>query len=407
MEINSTIVFKKNFDTDKKITINRWWTRSSKTYALLQLIFVRLKTWKIDNTRVFTSWVCSIVRKHKSTLKWTVMRDWESIIEDSWDLFLLDKECRNKTDRTYTYKWRVVEFLWADDQQKLRGWKRDILYCNEANELLYDQEFFQLLIRTTYKIFLDFNPDNEYVRINTELEQKRKTEEWDVAVIVSTYKDNTFLPVELVREIERLELANPAYRQIYWLWKYGKLEGIIFPSVIDIEAVPDEAKLLGYWLDFGFTNDPSTLVGLYQYNWWIILDEEFYEYWLMNTDIFARIKSRGLWLKEKYVADSAEPKSIEELFRMWLNIEWVKKWPDSIMYGLQTMLQQSCIYITSRSSNLRRELKWYVRDKNKKWEAINSPASSPDHCIDAWRYICMKMLWRMKQWKAWIQQAKR
>jgi len=111
----------------------------------------------------------------------------------------------------------MVEFIGADDEQKLRGGKRDILYCNEANELSYDQEFFQLLIRTSYKVFIDFNPDNEYVWINTELEQKRKFDEDDVEVIVSTYKDNPFLPEAQVKEIERLEKTNPRYWQVYGL----------------------------------------------------------------------------------------------------------------------------------------------------------------------------------------------
>jgi phage terminase large subunit len=86
-----------------------------------------------------------------------------------------------------------VEFIGADDQQKLRGAKRTFLYCNEANELNYKKEFFQLLIRTQRKTFIDFNPDDETVRINTEIEQKRKLKNRDVKVIISTYKDNPFL----------------------------------------------------------------------------------------------------------------------------------------------------------------------------------------------------------------------
>jgi len=89
----------------------------------------------------------------------------------------------------------MVEFFGADNEQKLRGSTRNILYCNEANELAWDLEFFQLMIRTTDKIIIDFNPDDEDIWINTELEQKRSIEVGDVEVIVSTYKDNPFLPL--------------------------------------------------------------------------------------------------------------------------------------------------------------------------------------------------------------------
>lgn len=374
---------------------------------MLQLILVWLLTGKIDESRVFDSWVVTVVRKQKSVLKWTVLRDWEEIIVNAGCEFLLSQEHRNKTDKTYIYQDRMVEFIGADDEQKLRGGKRDILYCNEANELSYDQEFFQLLIRTSYKVFIDFNPDNEYVWINTELEQKRKFDEDDVEVIVSTYKDNPFLPEAQVKEIERLEKTNPRYWQVYGLWEYGKLEGIIFPDVRDIEQVPESAKFFWYWLDFWFTNDPSALIGVYTWNNCLILDEVFYDYWLLNPDIYAKVQSRWLDRRDKYVGDSSEPKSIEELYRLWLNIKWVKKWKDSIRYWLQIMQQYPIIYVTGRSWNLRRELRGYVWEKDKKWEWTQHPAPSPDHAIDAARYLCMEVFGKRRDRKTWILQAKR
>jgi len=407
MKIKSTVVFQKNRNSNKKITINRGGTRSWKTYSMLQLLLVWLLTGKIDDNKVFESWVATVVRKQKSVLRWTVIRDREEIIVNSGCDFLLSQEHRNKTDRTYSYQWRMVEFIGADDQQKLRGGKRDILYCNEANELSYDMEFFQLLIRTSYKVFIDFNPDNEYVWINTELEQKRRFEEWDVEVIVSTYKDNPFLPEVQVKEIERLEKTHPRYWEVYWLGKYGKLEGIIFTGIQDIEIVPESANFIGYWLDFWHTNDPSALIAGYEYNGNLILDEEFYDYWLTNPDIFAKIRSRWLEIKDRYIADSAEPKSIEELYRMWLNVKWVKKWKDSIKFGIQILQQYPIIYITARSSNLRREVRWYVWDKDKNGKWLNQPAVSPDHAIDAARYLVMSLVKPRRDIKHWILQAKR
>jgi phage terminase large subunit len=195
MEIKTTSVFLNNYTSKKKININRGWTRSWKTYNLMKLFLLWLLTGRVDDDKYFETWILSIVRKYWSTLTKTVQRDFDEIINSEmhdWKSVANLIEI-NKTERTYKYKWRVIEFIWADDQQKLRGWKRDILYCNEANELWYNNEFFQLLIRTKYKVFIDFNPDDEEVWINKELEQKRRIDEKDVRVIVSTYKDNPYL----------------------------------------------------------------------------------------------------------------------------------------------------------------------------------------------------------------------
>ena len=405
IKIKTTEVFEKNYKSTKKIVINRWWTRSSKTYSLLQLCLFWLITWKIDETgKHFDTWILTIVRKEKTTIKATALRDREEIVQESWCIELLTEEHYNRTDKTFKREWRVVEFIWADDQQKLRWWKRDILYCNEANSLLYDQEFFQLFIRTSYKTFIDFNPDNEDIRINTELEQKRQYEDWDVEVIVSTYKDNPFLPETQVREIEKLEKDNPSYRRIYWLWEYGKLEWVIYNNREIIGEIPKEAELVVRWLDFWFTNDPTALVSIYKRNRSLIIDQEIYEPWLTNNDIDAKMIS--LWLDQtiKIYADSSEPKSIEEIRRRWRRIEPVEKWPDSITFWIDTV-QQFHIYITANSKETIREIKGYCRDIDKKtWKHTNKPIDVNNHAMDAMRYaIMMQFDTRVKKKQTVIQ----
>jgi phage terminase large subunit len=182
----------------------------------------------------------------------------------------------NKSEKTYQYGGRTVEFIGIDDPQKARGPRRDILYCNEANELSWE-DFFQLSIRTRYKIFIDFNPSDEDIWINQELEIKRVAKVGDVEVIVSTYLDNPFLDEITANEIELLAESNPTYWRVYGLGEYGKLVGRIFEIVI-LEELPDEAKFVAHGQDFGFTNDPSALVSVYKYNQGIVIDERFYEY---------------------------------------------------------------------------------------------------------------------------------
>jgi len=395
MEFKTTNVFYNNFNSNKKININRWWTRSGKTYNLLQLFFYWLIYWRIDNERFFEHWILTIVRKYASSLKWSCQRDFEEIIDyygKRWEIEI------NKQDKTYKHKNRIIEFIGADDQQKLRWSKRDILYCNEANELNYKEEFFQLFIRTKYKVFIDFNPDNEDIWINTELEQKRRNEIKDVRVIISNYEDNPYLEKEQVAEIERLKEIDTQYWRIYWLWEYGKLEWVIFSWWSEIEKVPAWANLLAYWMDFWYTNDPSTLIGVYMYNGEIILDEFLYKTNLTNQDIIAELKN--LWINntEEIFADSSEPKSIEEIHRWGFNIKPVEKWPDSIMFWIDLMKQYK-IFVTQRSMNMQKEFRNYTWLKDKNWKSLNKPVDTFNHCIDAGRYAIMMKLKKQKKSK--------
>ncbi len=392
MKIKATPVFQKNYESTKRIIINRGGTRSSKTYSLLQLCLLWLVTGVIDNSgKVFDKGILSIVRKHRAVIKWSVLRDREEIISENGYDFLLSEQHRSKSDLTYTYNGRVVEFIGADDQQKIRGKKRDIAYCNEANELWFRDEFFQLFIRTTYKTIIDFNPDDEYIWINTELEQKRAIEEWDVDIIVSTYKDNPFLDANLVKEIERLEKIDPAYWNIYWLGNYWKLEGLVFPRWTEIGEIPEWFDFLWYWQDFWYTNDPTTVVGLYKKWDDILFDEVIYKTGLTNQDIVIEYENNSIGRSDEIVADSAEPKSIEEIYRSRYNIYPADRWPDSIKFGIDTIKQYN-ILVTSRSSNIKRELRTYTWKKDKNGNSLNEPIDSNNHAIDAMRYISTKKL---------------
>jgi len=357
-------------------------------------------TGRVDDERVLQSGIFSVVRKYGATLNATVIRDFEEIAVKNWCPFLLSPPYKNKSEKSYKYNGRMLEFFGCDDQQKVRGRKRDILYCNEANELRYNDEFFQLMIRTAYKIFIDFNPDDEQIRINVELEQKRVQDKWDVEVIVSTYKDNPYLDENIVQEIEYLGKSNPSYWRIYWLGEYGKLEWLVFPNWTEIEAMPSKFKFLWFGQDFGFTNDPTTLVWLYQIEEWIILDEMLYERWLTNNyknpkdkdkSIVWKYEDLGVEMTDEIYADSAEPKSIEEISREWYNIFPCEKWKDSIIFGID-ILQQYKIFVTPRSHNLKKELKSYCRKQDKNGNYLRQPIDTNNHLIDACRYIATEKL---------------
>lgn len=377
-----TPVFTRNRATDKKIVVNRGGTRSSKTYSIAQLCALWLITGECGKGNYIHKGVWSTVRKHQTTLEKTVVRDFEEILQNE-DWYGLVSH--NKTKKTYSYKGRLVEFFGADDQQKLRGAKRNILYCNEANELEYRQEFFQLLMRTTDKIFIDFNPDDEDIWINTELEQKRTNDKGDVETIVSTYKDNTFLPDSLVDEIEYLQQTDPEFWKIYGLGEYGNITGLIYENVTFIPSIPDNAKFVCYGLDFGFTNDPTAVIEIWKHDKDIYLNEMIYENGLTNEDIANRLKELGVTRQQEVICDSAEPKSIEELYRQGINSKPAKKGADSIKNGID-ILKRYKINVTNNSTNLRKEFRSYKWAVDRTGNSTGKPIDKFNHAMDAVRY---------------------
>lgn len=388
MDLQVTPVFTRNYHSDKKIVVNRGGTRSSKTRSIAQLSVLWLMTGYISPQQRINTGVWSTVRKFSTTLDSTVIRDFEEELNKQ-EIFSLIKT--NKTKKTYEYNGRMVEFIGADDEQKLRGAKRNILYCNEANELKYREEFFQLLMRTEDKVFIDFNPDDENIWINSELELKRALEKQDVEVIVSTYKDNTFLPQTLIDEIEYLEKTDPEFWKVYGLGQYGKKYGLIFPSYTIIEKVPETAKLIAYGMDFGFTADPTTLTAVYRFDGELVINELIYERNLTNQDISDRLKALNISTNDTIIADCAEPKSIEELYRLGWNIHPAEKGADSIRNGID-ILKRYKLNITQGSHNVLKEIRSYKWAEDKDGNQINKPVDFLNHSIDGIRYVALNKL---------------
>jgi len=378
--VEATEIFERNYDSKAKIVINRGGTRSSKTWSLNQLCALWLISGNYGNGNYITEGVWTTVRKYRTNLDGTVIRDFEDILKAEGWYNSID---HNKTKKQYRYGKRLVEFIGADDEQKLRGAKRNILYCNEANELEYKQEFFQLLMRTENKIFLDFNPDDEQIWINQELEIKRSNEVGDVEVIVSNYKNNSFLPKSLIKEIEYLQQTDKEFWKIYGLGEYGNISGLVYENVKYVDTMPD-CKLIAYGLDFGYSIDPSACVAVYRKDDELYLKEIIYERELTNQDLAERL--RPIVGRDEVICDSAEPKSIEEIYRLGLNAKPATKGRDSILNGID-ILKRFKINVVS-SSNLRKEFRTYKWATDKNGNSLQKPIGA-DHLLDALRYVAL------------------
>tara|TARA_R110000737_G_scaffold324119_2_gene336993 strand:- start:304 stop:1473 length:1170 start_codon:yes stop_codon:yes gene_type:complete len=294
----------------------------------------------------------------------------------------------NKSMLKYSFaNGSYIEFFSIESADKLRGARRHTLYVNEANNIPFEA-YNQLSIRTSGDIWIDFNPTSSFWA-HTEVQDNE-----DADFLKLTYLDNEALPETIVQDIEKAK--HKALTSTYWsnwwnvygLGEIGSLEGACIKDwkLIDL---PNEARLLCHGMDFGYTNDPSSLIALYKYNNAYIFDEVIYQRGLLNSQISNLLKTHQV--EDIIYADSAEPKSIAELSSYGHMVLPVKKGKDSIVYGIN-LINQNEIYITNRSHNLIKELQNYIWLKNKEGETLNKPIDAFNHCIDAMRYALTSQL---------------
>jgi phage terminase large subunit len=313
------------------------------------------------------------------------MRDFLDILKQ---LDLYNAEKHNKTENTYLLNNTLIEFFSIDDAQKRRGTKRDILFVNEVNELTWE-DFFQLNIRTTQQVFMDFNP-SETFWYNDQIQNRD-----DVTIIHSTYKDNPYLNEEQVNEIERLQFTDKQYYQIYALGEFAGHVDLIY-TYIPVDDIPTfGAKLVALGLDWGYSNDPTALLEVWIWNDALYFNELLYERSLTNQDIINKLNELGVDRYVEIIADSAEPKSIEEIRRAGFNIKPATKGPDSVMNGID-ILKRHRIHVTKQSTNIIKELNGYKWVTDKDGNKLNKPIDMFNHALDAARYVALNKITKSK-----------
>lgn len=354
-----------------RIQVHQGGTRSGKTYSIL-LSLVEFCYRNPNGGAVLT-----ICRKTFPALRASVMRDFFDILKREG---IYTEVNHNKSDATYILEGNLIEFISIDQPQKIRGRKRDVLFINEANELNLE-DFRQLLIRTTGKVLLDYNPSDEFHWIYDHVIPRE-----DATFFQSTFRDNPFLEPSLVTEIERLQVADPNYWRIYGLGERGQSRSTILTHWSQTETIDPRFKLVAYGLDFGYTNDPTACVAVYSDGEAFLLDEVLYQNGLSNRQIFQLLESEVG--KNTVIADSAEPKSIDELHGYGMNVHPARKGPDSVRAGIQ-FFHSKPLAVTSRSLNLIKELRNYKWKEDKNGKNLNEPVDAFNHAIDAARYAAM------------------
>jgi len=382
IEVKLNKAFEAIFRTTAKYIILRGGSGSGKSYAVADYIILSMLS---DSHR----WI--VARKYATTIRQSVFT---LIIRRISEMGLSGLFKVNKSEMYIEGpNDSSIVFVGLDDVNKLKSlYNPTDAFMEEADQCTQDDfEEVDRRIRTVGikpKIILAFNPTSIFSWLKKYFYDDCKIPTDNVLIINTTYKDNKYIDPNYSATLDRLQETNPSAFRVYALGEWGIIAGVVFDKW-DIVESPENAKLLGYGLDFGYSNDPTALVAVYRLGDELWYDEIIYQTGLTNQDLTALMKDCGVNRYDEIIADSAEPKSIEEIHRAGFNVHACVKGADSIRNGINAM-KQFRQHITPRSVNLQREFSSYSwkQDKNGTW--LNMPIDMWNHGIDAIRYRVSK-----------------
>jgi phage terminase large subunit len=389
--ISQTTALRKIASLKKRIKVIRGGQGSSKTFSILILLINHAAS-KPDKEIL-------IISSELTKMRLTVIKDFVKIMKS----FGIYNDSKFLAGTLYRFpNGSFIKFIGLDKSDVGKGLRSDIAYFNEVNKC--DAESYRQVASRAKQVICDYNPDAPFF-----IDQDVIGRE-DCDFLQLTYEDNEMLDDNERNEIlnyhvlgygvpydpnrkEALEPVNSYWAnlfEVYGLGNIGSLQGVVFSNWSIIDSIPPDAKRVGYGVDFGYTNDPTTTVIGYEYNGQRIYDEVIYQTGLSNGDHASLIKSNDISKRDVGYADSADPKSIDELCKSGLTVKPVTKGADSIMYGIGLM-QEKPFLITKRSTNLKKELENYTWAKDKDGNEINKPIDAWNHLIDAARYLEMML----------------
>ena len=367
------------------LVVHQGGTSSGKTYGILQYLFT------VGATK--PNQVITVVGQDIPNLRVGAYRDAQNILDESEALReWYPADLHNKSNRSFRcINNSLIEFNSYSDEQDAKSGKRQILFVNEANGVGFEI-FEQLRMRTTDQVIIDFNPSAEFWA-----HTKLKNAHW----VITTFRDNAFITDTVRQRILSYEptpeniqrgTADKYRWDVYGLGKVGRLEGLIFTNW-ERGAFPTEYKWKVFGLDFGFTVDPTSLVEIRYVHGNLYIKEHIYRTGLTNQDI-SRLMEGIVSRDDLIIADSAEPKSIEEIMRMGWNIRGAVKGKDSINQGIDMLKRYKMII---EGENIVKELNSYIWAKDRNGNLLNKPIDSFNHAIDAIRYAVTNRYKRLSE----------
>lgn len=347
---------------------------AGKTFAILTLL--------IGYAESYVDSLITIVGLSYPHLEAGSIRDFTKIMKETnrWE-----DERWNKSSKVYQFpNGSMIEFK-SIDRMSARGPRRDALFVNEANGV--DFETFQELAgRTKDLVIVDFNPTSKFWAHERLVEALKD----DTTYIILTYKDNEALSV---REIANIESHRPKdgeepsnWWTVYGLGQIGSLEGNVYSGWEETtaEEITKFGKLVRYGLDFGFSNDESALVSIYEMaDGKLGIIERLYKRGILGSQYKAELEEVGVDPSVLIVADAARPEIIAEIKNAGFRIVGADKNAGSVLRGIDRVSQRQILYY---GQNLKREYLSYAWRKKRGGEILDEPEDGNDHLMDALRY---------------------
>lgn len=347
--------------------------RAGKTYPILMLI----TSWCQQNPDQIAT-IASMSYPHLSR---GAIRDFQTIMKaaEIWE-----PERWNQSSKIETFSnGTIMEFI-SVDNMSAHGPARNLLFVNEANDMTRET-FEQLAARTTGKIIIDYNPTHEFWAHTWLL--KKHADECDF--IILTYKDNEALAPTIRQYIESKK-PKPGEKPsnwwtVYGLGQIGTLEGNIYEGWR--KAIPEDyknAKLIRYGLDFGFSNDETGMVAIYERpDGTLIIEQKIYRTGILGSQYGATLRDAGINPSTLIVADSARPEIIAEIKAQGFRIIGADKNAGSVLRGIDRVKQHQIAY---DGKDIEREYLSYQWRTKRTGEALDEPQDGNDHLMDALRY---------------------
>ena len=387
VKLKGTKVLEGLINASEPVRVLEGGSRSSKSWSILQWI---LFFYCASNRgkRI------TITRERLTWLKSTVMKDFQEIVETT-GINVTPTINLNRPDQVYHFNGNEIAFIGIDESQKLFGRKQHVVWVNEvigeggASDITKHQ-YDQLEMRTEEVVLMDFNPKAITHWVYDSVIPRR-----DCYHSVSTMLDNPFLPEKVCNTILSYEptpgnieagTADEYMWKVYGLGQRAEIKGVVYSNVGYTKSIPEDYKWRVYGLDFGFTNDPTALIEVTYSGGDLYLREIIYKTGLTNTDISEAMKEAGV--SGLIIADSAEPKSIEDLLRLGWSVESAVKGPDSVRNGIDTVKRYK-LWIDEGSPNIKSERALYRWSENRQGESQNKPIDKHNHAMDAVRYAVM------------------
>lgn len=382
--IQQTTSLRKVASLRKRIRVIRGGQGAGKTISIL-ILLINHAAGKPDKEIL-------IISAELTKMRLTVIKDFVKLMKQ---IGIFD-ESRFIAETLYRFpNGSFIKFIGLDKSDVGKGLRSDVAYFNEVNKC--DFESYRQVASRSKIVFADYNPDTEFY-IDTDVITRD-----DCDFLQLTFEDNELLSIDERQEIllykEKGYNQDGSIKNSYWanLWQVyglgniGNLEGVVFSNWSIVDSIPIEAQFVSYGLDWGFTNDPTALIEVYRYNKAIYVNELVYQTRLTNGEIINKLKLLEVKSNQCIVADSAEPKSIQDVNNAGFWIEAARKGPDSIKNSIDR-LQEYQIFVTSQSMNLIKELRQYRWAKDKEGKSLNAPEDIMNHAIDALRYVALNKL---------------